>query len=389
MTGSNPPSLNRDCTPDSSKFDFVVNLSARADKTLLGKGGFGSVFRLKEKGRDYAVKVAGPFDLSGNQPKKLLRFLTFYNEWICLRSLRHPQIIKVLDIKTDPVVPVDALNMLVGFLANHNLGEGSTRGLKRALEVLGRRINEYVKKPVTCYLVMEYYPSIDLHDWIIERSGHQTADFDSFISIVIQVILVFSDLHRMNVVFNDIKPANILIGADSGLLKVCDFGGAGQVNFQVAQLAFTTSYLAPERVARRLMGTAQSDTYALGRTILRLGETVNWKRFPQHYPRVYSMINHLMSEEPQDRPSLQSIFHTYGDLFSGVNFEKLKILTEGEEKAVCKRYGLPMHKSTGVTLRVLLESAQKANWFVVPPRDCATQCLDRVCDNMDWCIGCD
>ena len=56
---------------------------------------------------------------------------------------------------------------------------------------------------------------------------------------------MFEYLHTKNIVYRDLKPENLLIGAD-GYLKLTDFGFAKFIDSRTYTLCGTPEYLAPE-----------------------------------------------------------------------------------------------------------------------------------------------
>ncbi|ETO24942.1 hypothetical protein RFI_12207 [Reticulomyxa filosa] len=79
-----------------------------------------------------------------------------------------------------------------------------------------------------------------------------------------QIVLVFQFLHRNKIVYRDLKPENLLIGAD-GYLRVTDFGFAKRLEkpYRTWTLCGTPEYIAPEILLNR--GHSFSvDWWALG-----------------------------------------------------------------------------------------------------------------------------
>jgi serine/threonine protein kinase len=81
-------------------------------------------------------------------------------------------------------------------------------------------------------------------------------------------------VHENGVIHRDVKPANIVIDAVTGRIRLLDFGIAtlrqqGSGHTSAGQLIGTAAYLAPEQV-REQRATAESDIYALGLVLLEL-----------------------------------------------------------------------------------------------------------------------
>ncbi len=182
---------------------------------LLGSGGMATIYRATDTGlgRDVALKLLRPEYL--RDPDFSSRFR---QEAQAAASLSHPNIVHVYDYGEDPSGP---------------------------------------------YIVMELIDGEDLAS-ILRRSGalppRQVARIGA------GVARALAAAHARGLVHRDIKPGNVLIGAD-GAVKVADFGIARAVAEAQVTLPGTTlgsvHYFSPEQ-ARGEPATAASDIYSLG-----------------------------------------------------------------------------------------------------------------------------
>jgi len=117
----------------------------------------------------------------------------------------------------------------------------------------------------TVFLVMEYVPGATLRDVIREEAPlppHRA------LALLEQMLAALSAAHEAGLVHRDVKPENMLIGAD-GRIKVADFGLARAVSATTAATATsgmligTVSYLAPELVLNQ-GADPRCDVYACG-----------------------------------------------------------------------------------------------------------------------------
>ncbi|KDQ20182.1 hypothetical protein BOTBODRAFT_27590 [Botryobasidium botryosum FD-172 SS1] len=83
-----------------------------------------------------------------------------------------------------------------------------------------------------------------------------------------EVALAIDYLHSINIIYRDLKPENVLIGAD-GHVKITDFGFSKRVLDQTWTLCGTPDYLAPEVVQSRGY-TKSVDWYACGILIFEM-----------------------------------------------------------------------------------------------------------------------
>ncbi|MCM2576430.1 Stk1 family PASTA domain-containing Ser/Thr kinase [Streptomyces meridianus] len=113
------------------------------------------------------------------------------------------------------------------------------------------------------YLAMEYVAGCTLRDVLRERGALQPR---AALDILEPVLAALGAAHRAGLVHRDMKPENVLIGAD-GRVKVADFGLVRAVDTNITvtggALLGTVSYLAPEQIEDGTAGTA-ADVYACG-----------------------------------------------------------------------------------------------------------------------------
>jgi len=182
----------------------------------LGHGGMGTVFRAKDlnSSREIALKVLPP-ELSLN-PALLQRFR---REVMTLRQLRHPGIVRVLDVGAD-----------------------------------GR----------TNYFAMQYISGGGLDKLLEEQGGR--LPIEQALDIIIQVAEALDYAHGKNIVHRDIKPSNILL-TEGGHPKLTDFGIAKVVEATrmtvTGGIVGTVDYMAPEQAEGRAIGP-RTDIYSLG-----------------------------------------------------------------------------------------------------------------------------
>src|SRR5215469_5221118 len=115
---------------------------------------------------------------------------------------------------------------------------------------------------ISPYLVMEYVNGRSLADLLAADPVHPVLALD----VAAQAAAGLGAAHRIGLVHRDVKPGNILVGAD-GLVKITDFGIAHAVGSAPITgpglVMGTTQYMAPERIAGG-QATPASDLYALG-----------------------------------------------------------------------------------------------------------------------------
>jgi hypothetical protein len=186
----------------------------------LGQGGMGVVYQVRHVVLDTVLALkALPGDLMAN-PEMVSRF---YREARVMARLRHPNIVRVLDIEHDE---------------EHEFH----------------------------YFVMEYIQGKTLRAHIQE---HGRLPLPEVLTIATQVAraLVYAHSHTPPVIHRDIKPANIMIEEGSSRVVVMDFGiakelGDGEMTKSGVVLG-TLKYCPPEQLRNESLD-GSADVYALG-----------------------------------------------------------------------------------------------------------------------------
>ncbi|CAM9816494.1 unnamed protein product [Chrysoparadoxa australica] len=117
----------------------------------------------------------------------------------------------------------------------------------------------YFQDAQKLYLVMEYVQGGELFSHLrsaVRFPDHQGKQYTA------EVVLAFSYLHNLNIVYRDLKPENLLISRD-GRIKITDFGFAKVVEDRTWTLCGTPEYLAPEIIQSKGHGKSV-DWWALG-----------------------------------------------------------------------------------------------------------------------------
>ena len=182
----------------------------------LGSGSFGRVYLIKHNvtNEEYAQKVL--------DKKKLIQMYgkadIVKNEVIIHSKLYHENIIRLYNVYEDET----SINFIMEYAKDGNL-------------------YELMSKPEN------------------KKGINEQRAFDYFIQMVNAVYY----LHQNNIIHRDIKPENILLGK-KGLLKLCDFGWAKELNLEKrSTFCGTVEYMAPEIVG--------SENYDYGVDIWSLG----------------------------------------------------------------------------------------------------------------------
>ncbi len=111
------------------------------------------------------------------------------------------------------------------------------------------------------YIVMEYMAGGSLKQFV---SPEKLLPINKLIDILYKVCNALDFATKMGVLHRDVKPANVLLGAD-GDVKITDFGAAFSVESDLTQVDMigTLPFVAPEHF-RKALPSQQNDIYAVG-----------------------------------------------------------------------------------------------------------------------------
>ena len=249
------PSLH----PQPGKAEPIEGLERYESLGLLGRGGMGSVHRVRDRrlGRTLALKIIHAQAL--NRPGLVSRFL---EEAQATAQLQHPNIVPVYDMGEMP-------DGRVWFTMQEVTGE--------TLEQAIRRRND----------VPDEHEAARRSGWTLRR----------LVAALAQICDAMDYAHRRGVVHRDIKPANIMLGAhgevlvlDWGLAKIFDRpdsvwtsaataadsvrtarGTMSVFQTRAGAVAGTPAYMSPEQANGDLESIdARTDIYALGALLYEL-----------------------------------------------------------------------------------------------------------------------
>ncbi|ESQ38996.1 hypothetical protein EUTSA_v10001352mg [Eutrema salsugineum] len=214
-----------ECGPH--RFDYKELFKATKgfkDKQLLGKGGFGQVFKGTLPGSDAEIAVKW---ISHDSSQGMQEFLA---EISTIGRLRHPNLV---------------------------------------------RLQGYCRYKEELYLVYDFMPNGSLDKYLYRRENQEQLTWDQRFKIIKDVASALCYLHHewaQVVIHRDIKPANVLIDhqmnarlGDFGLAKLYDQG----FDPQTSRVAGTFLYIAPELI-RSGRATTGTDVYAFGLFMLEV-----------------------------------------------------------------------------------------------------------------------
>jgi serine/threonine protein kinase/serine phosphatase RsbU (regulator of sigma subunit) len=217
-----PPASSRPSAPDPEMPAAIGRYEIRG---VLGRGGFGAVYRGYDRHLDRQVAIKVPL----LKPTKALEELV-PQEARKLAQLKHPGIVTVHDV---------------------GVHEG------------------------VCFIVSEYLDGRNLNDWMKDR----TITWPEAATIIATLADALAAAHARGIIHRDVKPANVIMTerADGFAPVLVDFGLALSESAPASLLAApglvmgTPNYMSPEQArgeGNRIDG--RTDIYALGVILYRL-----------------------------------------------------------------------------------------------------------------------
>ena len=249
---------------DAPTPEMVATIGAEGVATLISEGatppsgvasstaasGIGTATTLWSASGRVGTSTVVPAAGSGHGSLDDVLRLTLAREFRLLSSLRHPNIISVLDYGFDEELsPYFTMELLEGATTILAAGAGATTAVK--------------------------------------------------VDLLAQTLQALAYLHRRGVIHRDLKPGNVMVV--DGRVKVLDFGVSTLRERDVQREQFivgTLAYMAPE-VLMGAPATEASDLYAIG--------VIAYELFARRYPFDTSSVGALRDEIMQKRPSLSAV----------------------------------------------------------------------------------
>jgi serine/threonine-protein kinase PknG len=143
------------------------------------------------------------------------------------------------------------------------------------------KIFNFVEHKGSGYIVMEYVGGSSLKDLLKERrtaAGHpDPMPPEQAIAYTLDVLPALGYLHRMDLLYCDFKPDNVIQSEDS--LKLIDLGGVRRIDDATSAVYGTVGYQAPEIADAG--PSVSSDLYTVARALAVL--SIDFKGYQQHY----------------------------------------------------------------------------------------------------------
>jgi serine/threonine protein kinase len=192
-------------------------------------------------------------------------------------------------------------------------------------------VHDVVEHDGQPWLIMEYLPSKSLATVLAERGPLPVGDV---VRIGKHMADALTAAHKASVVHRDVKPGNVLLGAD-GAVKITDFGISRALDDTTAtatgSYAGTPAFFAPE-VARGQEAGYPSDVFSLGATLYNAVEgqppfgitdnsiaqlyraAAGTIRPPERAGALSPLLARLLALDPRARPTMAETAEALGTL---------------------------------------------------------------------------
>ena len=237
-------------------------------------------------------------------------------------------------------------------------------------------------------LVMEYLPSHSLSEVLAERRSLPPAEVAR---IGAHAASALAAAHAAGIVHRDVKPGNILLGAD-GTAKITDFGISKAADDGTltgsGQFAGTPAFLAPEAARGETPGP-KSDVYSLGATLyaavegrMPYGDTDNQMALlyaaaagrvapPQQAGPLTGVLGRMLQVDPAARPTMADLATELGDLAGATTATTpaapLPAPTRPRRRLAVAAAALAVAAVLAVVLVVVLPDSGDSNAATPPP----------------------
>ncbi len=267
---------------------MAFSINDYEDLVMIGAGGFGSVYRARQKslGRTVAIKSLCP-----HRAQSRNEIIRFGREAQAMATLSHDNIISIYD---------------------------------------------YAHFSGSYYIVMEFIDGVSF-----DTALRENIPLESSVLVMERVCCALSYAHKHNIIHRDIKPANIFL-SKSAQIKLADFGLAllqKEMTTQSTSSAIgTLAYMAPEVMISPADIDNRADTYSLGCVLYEVlsgsppftGESIgeiSYKVLNENppapavaqkcYEPVAALAMKCLNKQRSGRPSMEEVHDTLSEIVRG------------------------------------------------------------------------
>jgi len=320
--------------------------------TLLGRGGFGRVFKGTWKGTTVAIKVIS------HGERQLHNELRLPFEAYLSRHISHPNVVQTFLIHTRPKdspngITVDTLDFRVESPGSRRKTSATSHDVFSNLAQQNVAVGHDAGELFETWLVLEFCDRGSL--WKTIKKGYFTQGqtiaplLDHVLLTALDVANAMNYLHTLGITHGDLKADNVLLKSNNTdrrgfFCKVSDFGLSRYVGSQDYLTTFTygtLSHMPPELLKNGIFSTAV-DVYSFGILLWELLATtrpydgrshgdilmmvINEARRPHitdYYPEMYAeLIRDCWKQNPQERPKFTDIVKRLKKMLQDLDVEK-------------------------------------------------------------------